>query len=187
VVLQYINGEDGTPAFVVIPYAEFERNYRPVAAHDLAESPLKGTNSLISEDGMHISLPHGGDAKIDLHRFVQAWDDRGTTWVMAVGKRRQAYEKFYGEVVNGLDAILRRCFLPANSPYKNTMQATTVVVEALVETGLFEHGVEHVTGYYRPVQVLRINEEKAREFLATHGPHPDPIARHDFILPVAVS
>jgi hypothetical protein len=178
--LQYINGADGKPAFVVIPYAEFLHGGSSV----VAESEAPASNSLLSSDGLFIRLPHGGpDAKIDLLRFIDAWARRGTISVLAINKRRQAYAKFEGEALNGLDAILRRCFLPKDSPYQNTMQATTAVVDALVETGIFSQSLESMPGYYRPVQCLRINEEKAREFLKMHGKPNNPIDIHRFVLP----
>ena len=102
---------------------------------------------------------------------------------LAINKRRQAYDKFEGEAVNGLDAILRRCFLPENSPYKNTMQATTAVVDALVETGIFSRSIEAMTGYYRPVQCIRIDEERAKAFLQKHGRPENPLDLHHFMLP----
>lgn len=178
--LQYINGADGKPAFVVIPYAEFSRGDSPV----VAEGEASASDSLLSDDGLFIRLPHGGpDAKIDLLQFIDAWARRGTISVLAINKRRQAYEKFEGEALNGLDAILRRCFLPKDSPYKNTMQATTAVVDALVETGVFSRSLESMLGYYRPVQCIRINEEKAAEFLQKHGKPNAPLDIHRFVLP----
>jgi hypothetical protein len=178
--IQYINGADGMPAFVVIPYAEFSRSDSPVVAEGVAST----SNSLLSNDGLFIRLPHGGpDVKIDLRKFIDAWTRRGTISVLAITQRRQAYDTFEGEALNGLDAILRRCFLPKDSPYKNTMQATKAVVDALVETGVFLRSTESMPGYYRPVQCIRINEEKALEFLALHGKPNRPLDIHHFMLP----
>ena len=114
----------------------------------------------------------------DNRRYARPWtaqfvDDMG----------REFYDKFEGEAVNGLDAILRRCFLPENSPYKNTMQATTAVVDALVETGIFSRSIEAMTGYYRPVQCIRIDEERAKAFLQKHGRPENPLDLHHFMLP----
>ncbi|PAJ82857.1 hypothetical protein [Burkholderia ubonensis] len=178
--LQYINGADGKPAFVVIPYDEFSHCDTTV----VATSEASTSDSLLSADGLFIRLPHGGPgAQIDLRQFIDAWVRRGTIWVMAVNKRRQAYDKFLGDGRNGLDAILRRCFLPKDSPYKNTMQATTAVVDALGETGVFSRSIEPIPGYYRPVQAIRINDEKAMEFLQKHGKPENPLYIHEFVLP----
>jgi hypothetical protein len=179
--LQYINNADGKPAFVVIPYTEFLNGNNTVASEREASAP----QSLLSADGRFIRLPHGGpDAQIDLLQFIEACRRRGTI-SLAIGKRRQAYEKFQGEALNGLDAIVRRCFLPENSPYQNTMQATTAVVDAFVETGVFSRSLESMPGYYRPVQCIRINVEKAAEFLNIHGKPANPLDIHRFVLPLA--
>jgi len=179
--IQYINDEGGKPAFVVIPYAEFLRGDSRV----VRESEASSSDSLLDTDGWFVRLPHGGPgARIDLRQFVDAWQRRGTIWMLAINKRRQAYEKFTGDALNGLDAIIRRCFLPKDSPYQNTMQATTAVVDALVETGIFSRTVESMPGYYRPVQCIRINEERAAEFLRDHGGPEVPLDIHHFVLPV---
>ena len=178
---QYINGADGQPAFVVIPYAEFSRDQSQVEAKSHEEF---ASDSLLSADGLFVRLPHGGpDARMDLRQFIDAWVRRGTISVLAIYKKQQAYEKFKNEAQNGLDAILRRCFLPKDSPYINTMQATTAVVDALVETGVFSQSLESMPGFYRPVQCIRINDEKAVEFLHTHGKPTHPLDIHRFVLP----
>ncbi len=177
---QYINDADGKPVFVVIPYAELSRGDSPA----VAESNAGASDSLLSDDGLFIRLPHGGpNARVDLLQFIDAWARRGTISVLAINKRRQTYEEFEGEARNGLDAILRRCFLPKDSPYKNTMQATTAVVDALIETGVFSRSIESMPGYYRPVQCIRLNEEKAAEFLQKHGKPNAPLDIQRFVLP----
>ncbi|SHN36884.1 hypothetical protein SAMN05192549_108235 [Duganella sacchari] len=177
--VQFINDAEGRPLFVVIPYAEYARSSLSTTECEIAASP-----SLLSPDGLFIQLPHGGPgAQIDLRQFVDAWTRRGTISVLAVSKRRQTYASFEGEARNGLDAIVRRCFLPDDSPYKNTMQATTAVVDAFVETGIFSLSIESMPGYYRPVQCIRINEENAVAFLQQHGRPTHPLDVHDFVLP----
>lgn len=178
--LQYINGADGKPAFVVIPYAEFSHGDSPAEC----EASTSHSHSLLSANGLFIRLPHGGpDAQIDLLQFIDAWMRRGTLSMLAVNKRYQAYEKFEGEALNGLDAILRRCFLPKDSPYHNTMQASTAVVDAFVETGVFSRNLESMPGYYRPVQCIRINVEMAEHFLEKHGKPNNSLDIHRFLLP----
>lgn len=175
---QYINGANGKLEFVVIPYAEYLCDSSPA----VAEREASASDSQLSADGLFIRLLHGGpDAKIDLRQFIDAWVQRGTISVLAISKRRQAYGKFEGEVLNGLDAILRRCFLPKNSPYQNTMQATTAMVDALVETGVFSRSLEPMPGYYRPVQCIRIDEERALAFLRKYGEPDEPL--RDFLVP----
>lgn len=178
---QYIYGADGKPAFVVIPFDEYSRG--DIAA---VERPEASTSEpLLSPDGRFIRLPQGGlNAQIDLVQFIDAWMRRGTISmisVLAIGKRRLAYANFEGAALNGLDAILRRCFLPVASPYQNTMQATTAVVDALVETGVFERSVEPMDGYYRPVQCIRIKEDRAEAFLQKHGKPKQPLPLDRFM------
>jgi len=178
--LQFINDANGNPAYVVIPYEEYQRN----ETMNIDADETKVSTSLLSTDGLYVTLPHGGPgAKIDLRRFIDAWVRRGTNWVVAISKRQQAYDKFENELKNGLDAILRRCFLPPNSPYMNTMQATTAVVDALVETGVFRYSIEKIPGYYRAVQCIHINVEEALEFLEKNGHPENPLDVHFFVLP----
>lgn len=176
--IQYINDSQGKPAFAVIPIADF------VAMGTSAAPSLEERSSLLSEDGLSISLPHGGGAVIDLRQFIYAWIRRGTVSMsMPVNKRRQRYDEFSHETINTLDPVLRRCFLPADSPYRNTMQATTAVVDALVETGVFELVTNSHPGFYRPVQCLRIDEVAANEFIKEHGKPTLALDPHVFCLP----
>ncbi|WP_176050836.1 hypothetical protein [Burkholderia sp. BCC1644] len=181
--VQFIHDADGKPVYAVIPIDEYSKMKD---AYVTGESPST-QESLLSADLLYITLPHGGpDARIDMRQFVEAWLSRGTSFValpMPVNKRRQVYSKFIGNGLNTLDPILRRCFLPDRSPYANTMQATNAVVDALEQTGVFTRTVEGYDGFYRPVQCIRINEEKAREFLQVHGQPKERLDPSLFILP----
>lgn len=172
---QFINAPDGTPLFVVLPYAEFKKMENP-------ENATEAPASLLSSDGLTIRLPNGGPgATLDLVQFVDVWVRNGTV-SMAINKRQQPYDQFPREQINSLDPILRRCFLPKDSPYKNSMQATSAVVDALVETGLFSQTLEKWKGWYRPVQCIRIDEEKALAFLRQHGAPKVRVDTHDFAI-----
>lgn len=116
----------------------------------------------------YIDLPHAGGQRLDVARFVAYCFRFGTT-AMAIGARKQTYDKFPREELNMLDPVLRRVFLPADSPYRNTMQAVQSVVDALVATGVFERTEMSFDCYDRLVNSIRINEDKAREFMAEHG------------------
>ena len=83
--------------------------------------------------------------------------------------RAQAYDKFPSNQLDTLDPLIRREFLPANSPYQNTMQATTEVVDALVESGLFIRTKKHFEGFYRPVKALDVCHEAMNAFWVAHG------------------
>jgi len=119
----------------------------------------------------HIALPHSGGATLDLARFISYWQ-RFNIVRMPVGARAQRYDRFPTEQLNSLDPVLRRVFLPSNSPYKNTMQAVSSVVDALIATGIFHLTVAACPGYYRPVQVLEINNAKANAYLEDCGNPP---------------
>lgn len=174
---QFINAPDGTPLFVVLPYEEFKSMEKPATT-------TEASSSLLSPDGLSIRLPNGGPgATLDLVQFVDAWVRRGTV-SMVINKRQQTYDKFPPEqLVNSLDPVLRRCFLPKDSPYRDTMQATSEVVDALVETGLFSHSMERWPGFYRPVKCIRINEEKALAFHQKHGKPAVQVDIHEFVIP----
>ncbi len=184
--IQYINDSQGRSTLIVMPRIEFERDYvLRVDSTNMAAIP----ESLLSADGRTITLPHGGlGAKIDVHALAHAFCRRGTVLtVLPIAKKQQKLADFGSGPdgpINGLDAMLRRCCLPKESPYRDTMQATTAVVDALVETGLFERAVRSLPGFYRPVQCLVVNEEKMITFVNELGdPAPENrIDPHDLIV-----
>lgn len=192
----YLTDSAGKRTHIVMTIEEFEQNYAPVGTAS-ATSAAPAVESLLSADGRFVTLPHGGpDAKIDLHRLGDALCRRGTTLtvlpvgkdgepqkLLPIAKKTQKLDDFTGGPANGLDAILRRCFLPEGSPYQNTMQATNAVVDALVETGLFSRTVQSMPGFYRPVQCLAINERELVEFVERLGPLEDPIPLERFLVP----
>lgn len=194
--IQYANASDGTRTHVIIPVDEFERDYVRVSTTNAAPAPDPVSESLLSADKLFITLPHGGpDAKIDVHAFAHAFCRRGTTDtvlpVVPIAKKTQKLADFEAKrdddnkivgPINGLDAMLRRCCLPEGSPYRDTMQATTAVVDALVETGLFKRTTQSMSGFYRPVQCLSVVEEKIVAFVNDHGEPDDPIDPHFLIL-----
>ncbi|MCZ2903226.1 hypothetical protein [Burkholderia thailandensis] len=172
-----------------------EQNYAPVGTAS-ATNMAPAVESLLSADGLFVTLPYGGpEAQIDLHRFAHALCQRGTTLtvlpigkhgepqkLLPIAKKTQKLDDFTGGPANGLDSILRRCFLPKGSPYQNTMQATNAVVDALVETSLFSRTVQAMSGFYRPVQCLAINERELSEFVERLGQPKDPIALERLIV-----
>ncbi|WP_186214102.1 hypothetical protein [Burkholderia gladioli] len=194
--IQYVNASDGTPTHVIIPINEFKRDYVPVGSTNVATA--SESESLLSADKLFIKLPHGGpNAKIDVHAFAHAFCRRGTTDtvlpVVPIAKKTQKLADFEGTrddnkrvvvgPINGLDAMLRRCCLPEGSPYRDTMQATTAVVDALVETGLFKRTTQTMDGFYRPVQCLSVVQEKIIAFVNDLGEPKNPIDPHRLVLP----
>lgn len=198
--IQYANASDGTRTHVIIPVDEFERDYMRVGTTNAAPPSDSVSESLLSADKLFIKLPHGGpDAKIDVHAFAYAFCRRGTTDsvlpvvpVVPIAKKTQKLADFEAKrdnenkivgPINGLDAMLRRCCLPEGSPYRDTMQATTAVVDALVETGLFKRTIQTMPGFYRPVQCLSVVEDKIVAFVKEHGEPDNPIDPALLILP----
>ncbi|MDN7487542.1 MULTISPECIES: hypothetical protein [Burkholderia] len=195
--IQYVNASDGTPTHVIIPVDEFERDYVRIDTTHAAPESEPARESLLSADKLFIKLPHGGpDAKIDVHAFAHAFCRRGTTDtvlpVVPIAKKTQKLADFEAKrdgnnnmvgPINGLDAMLRRCCLPEGSPYRDTMQATTAVVDALVETGLFKRTTQSMPGFYRAVQCLSVVEEKIVAFVDDHGEPDNPIDPNLLIIP----
>lgn len=167
--LQYINDDNGKPLFVVLPINVYRNLIDLAGVDDIPDS------SLLSSDGTRIELPHGGPgAYIDLIQFADFIDRCGVI-DMAINQRAQAYDKFPYDQLNSLDPLIRRAFLPETSPYRNTMQATTAVVDALVESGLFKRTKRSYDHYYRPVNAIETNKESLIKFFETKGHPKNPL------------
>lgn len=170
--VQFLLDQNGHPTFAVIPYEDYKQ------IEGALESSFPKSPSLLSLDGTKISLPYGGPGTyLDLVQFVDFWDRRGIL-DMAVNQRAQTLDKFPPNQANTLDPIIRRIFLPAGSPYKNTMQATSDVVDALVETGLFKKVKRSYEGvFYRPVNAIEVtNATELGRFLKEKGRPKYPIS-----------
>jgi len=174
---QFITDKDGKPQFVVLPYDDYRQLVD--APPDVAQV---ASRSLISADRTKIILPNGGPgAYIDLVRLADYFQRRGTDDLginqedMAVNQRAQSLDKFPDDQRDTLDPFVRRHFLPPNSPYRNTMQVTTEVVDALVETGMFIRIKQSYPYFYRPVNALKIVVPALLEYLKEKGPASNPI------------
>ncbi|HWW71745.1 MAG TPA: hypothetical protein VN089_17535, partial [Duganella sp.] len=176
---QFITDKDGKRLFAILPY-EYYRSLvdgSPSAAH-------VQSRSLLSEDRKKIILPNGGPgAYIDLIRLADYFQRRGTCDLgisqddmdMAVNQRAQSLDKFPDDQRDTLDPFVRRHFLPPSSPYRNTMQVTTEVVDALVDTGMFKRIKKKYPYFYRPVNALEVVVPALLEYLQETGPASDPI------------
>lgn len=168
---QFIIGMDGKPQFAVLTYNDYV---------GLIEATGEGTQlappGLINADRSKITLPNGGPgAHIDLTRLADYFQRRGTI-NLAVNQRAQSLDKFPQNQRDTLEPFIRRHFLPPDSPYRNTMQVTTELVDALVETGMFKlikHSYPDL--FYRPVKALEIVVPVLLEYLKTKGPATNPI------------
>jgi len=162
--VQFILDQHESPVFAVLPYAEY---MRLIANQNDAHS-MAPALSLLSEDGRHIRLPHGGpDAQLDIVELLLVLKARGIT-DLAINQRAQTLQKFPDDQADTLDPIIRRELLGQDSPYKNTMQAVTEVVDALVETGIFSRAKKSYPCFYRPVNALVVDQEIASRFVQAH-------------------
>jgi len=168
--VQFILDQNQKPLFAVLPF----ESYKKLIDHQDSASDLPSHPSLLSEDGMRVRLPHGGPgAYIDLVRLVD-YCMNASLVSMAINARQQALDKFSIDQIASLDPLIRMCFLPKDSPYRNTMQATTEVVDALVETGIFVRSKRSFDApnskYYRPVNALDFIVEAGERFLGGKKP-----------------
>jgi hypothetical protein len=168
--VQFLLGQDGQPQFAVLPYQEYIRFKESLPEANL----VLHSASLLSADKTRILLPNGGPgAYIDLIQLVHYFNKFGII-DMAINMRAQTLEKFPNDQKNTLDPLIRCRFLPLDSPYKNTMQATTAVVDALVESGLFSRIKKLYPYFFRPVNAIAPCEAGFKQFIATH-PSPSAI------------
>lgn len=166
--IQFLSNENGEPVFAVLPIATYREL---IAGRDAGDQPSEHSKSLLSADGRYVRLPHGGPkAQLDVLRLADLCARKGISR-LAIGKRAQALNLFSrDEVRHGLDPLIRSFFLPKDSPYRNTMQAVKDVVDALVETGIFDHAKEQFPHYGRAVNSLKVNPAALQTFLKKHGP-----------------
>ncbi|WP_342244734.1 hypothetical protein [Pseudomonas sp. OTU5201] len=169
--VQYLHAADGTPLFAVLPIDQYRQ-----LLNGHGTVPISAP--LLSADGRYVNLPHGGsDAKLDVVQLIQLWlagIADGTLDVhMAINSRAQTLDRFLPEQQRcTLDPLVRTQFLQSDS-YRNTMQVTTEVVDALVATGVFSRCSKLYPGLFsRSVKALEIDPDKAQAFLAAHTPAP---------------
>lgn len=188
--VQLINDSNGKPAFAVLPYHQFEVL---MANHPLAET----LPTPLIRDDRYIDLPEASGECIDLVRLVDyclrqatvsmgADDDRAEKLEqyresLPVNARTQALERFDAQFSGGLDPLIRRYFLSKDSPYRNTMQATKEVVDALVKTGIFKR-TKRKFDFYRPVNALDFDAEAGQAYLAGKPSATDPIPTYFWLV-----
>jgi hypothetical protein len=157
---QFIYGADGKPLFAVIPYEIYSRFREEI-----------GSDSTSEDAGLRfVRLPHGGPkARLDVVKLVELLI-REKIYEIPVNQRAQSYDKFPKDQKITLDPLIRRYFLGMKSPYVNTMQATNEVIESLVRTGIFERSKMKHEAFYRAINSVKLNKEKADEFLKKFAP-----------------
>lgn len=170
--VQFVNDQEGLPVLAILPYPLYEKLIAMQPQVTELPNPL-------NVEGRYINLPEAPGEKIDLDRLVEyclsqsaesmaAGDDsdeilRDYELSLPVNARTQALELFKRQQRGGLDHLIREHFLPEDSPYKNTMQATAAVVDALVKTGLFVK-TKRKFDFYRPVNALDFNQAAGLKF-----------------------
>ncbi|MBD8493839.1 hypothetical protein [Pseudomonas syringae] len=181
--VQFINDHTGKPAFAVLPIHQYEVLMLNHPMADDLPTPL-------IKDGRYIALPESDGDYIDLVRLVKHCLDQATVSMSAdddyseklemyraslpVNARTQSLERFESQFAGGLDPLIRRYFLREDSPYKNTMQATTEVVDALVKTGIFKR-TKRKFDFYRPVNALDFDQDAGKAYLVGKPDVQDPI------------
>lgn len=156
--VQFLHDKAGNPVFAVLSMDY----YRSLTA---SESPAieVGPPNLLVDDGYTVKLPYGGpDAQIDIRDLVRYLLKNGV-YDLAINQRAQSLDKYPEDQRMTLDPIIRHDFLAKSSPYKNTMQATADVVEALVKSGYFVRIKKKYPYLSRTVNALAIVMEKAAD------------------------
>jgi|GEM_PF-595966 hypothetical protein len=192
---QFIYDDAQQPLYAILPFSEYKRL---LGEHQ----PAPQKPSLLSADGLSVRLPNGGPgASIDLPRFVDYWARSGLL-SMPINQRAKRFDQFEQSELFSLEPFIRGCFLPKDSSYKNTMQVTTEVIAALVDTGMFKEvrfdqaklkegqrfdrddalvKEKDLHKYSRTVKCLEIVESEVIKFLNAH-PHKGPcINRYWFL------
>ena len=170
--IQFLSNENGEPVFAVLPIATYRELVATCRDDTIGDRPASPQSpSLLSADGRYVRLPHGGpNARLDVLRLADLCARQAIS-CLAIGKRAQALNLFSREEVrHGLDPMIRSFFLPKDSPYRNTMQAVNDVVNALVETEIFDHAKLNFPHYGRAVNSLKVNPAALQDFLEKHRP-----------------
>lgn len=150
--VQFIHGDDGEAVFAVMPIGM----YRNLIAGGARSEASASNHPLLNEEQTMIKLPYGGpNAYLHVPDLLAYLKDHGITH-LAINQRAQTLDKFPPEQSMTLDPIIRREFL-GDLRYKNTMQATTEVIDALVSTGHFRRIKQRYEGMFnRAVNALEV-------------------------------
>lgn len=116
-----------------------------------------------------IKLPHAGSEDFLDTRILFSFIERNNIKDLAVNKRAQKLEDFVDIQKQTLDPLIRVLCLSPDSPYRNTMQATTEVVDALVDTGVLERKKIKYDFFSRAVNSLVVNQENLKNYLDKFG------------------
>jgi hypothetical protein len=156
--VQFLHDTLGNPVFAVLSID----HYRQLTDQNQSVIDVQPLNLLV-DGSFTVKLPYGGaDAYLDIRALVRHLLKNGIS-DLAINQRAQSLDQYPPEQRMTLDPIIRHDFLPASSPYKNTMQATAEVVEALVKSGYFVRIKKKYPYLSRTVNALAIVAEKAAD------------------------
>ncbi|MFG0844279.1 MULTISPECIES: hypothetical protein [Pseudomonas] len=147
--VQFIHNENGDVEYAVMPIA----HYRALTS---GGSDVEDPHPLLTKDKTAIKLPYGGPGTcLIIEDLVQYLKDHGINH-LAINQRAQVLTAYPKEQEMTLDPIIRREFLAPDSSYRNTMQATVEVVDALVSTGRFRRTKKRYDFFNRAVNALEL-------------------------------
>lgn len=149
--VQFIHNENGEAEYAVMPIAY----YRSLTSQG---SDSDTAHPLLTQDKKAVKLPYGGPGTClvidDLVDYLKKHGIKD----LAINQRAQVLGAYPKEQEMTLDPIIRREFLMQDSSYRNTMQATGEVVDALVSTGRFRRTKKRYDFFNRAVNALELVE-----------------------------
>jgi hypothetical protein len=147
----FIHNEAGEAEYAVMPISM----YRELMPHERSASKAS-THPLLSKDKTMVQLPYGGpNTFLSIDDLVAYLKNNDITH-LAINQRAQTLDSFPLEQAMTLDPIIRREFLVDSSPYRNTMQATTEVIDALVVSGRFRRVKQRYDFFSRAVNSIEL-------------------------------
>ncbi len=166
---QFILDNDGNAIFAVLPIEDYRSLTGSMVnvgeGESAKEKPLLA--SLVNTDDWTLKLPFGGSFATIMIADLILVMEKHQMKDLAINQRAQSYDKFPEDQLLTLDPILRRLLPAAAAGYRNTMQATTDVVDSLIDCGLFIRTRKKYPYSSRVVNALEIVAEKKDEILQT--------------------
>lgn len=149
--VQFIHNENGEVEYAVMPIAY----YRSLISDG---SDSEAPHPLLTKDKTAIKLPYGGPGTCLIIEDLVNYLKKHGIKDLAINQRAQVLKAYPEEQEMTLDPIIRREFLTEDSSYRNTMQATGEVVDALVSTGRFRRTKKRYDFFNRAVNALELVE-----------------------------
>lgn len=147
--VQFIHNENGEAEYAVMPIAYYRSLTSDVSDNDTA-------HPLLTQDKTAVKLPYGGPGTCLVIDDLVDYLRKNGIKDLAINQRAQVLSAYPKEQEMTLDPIIRREFLNEDSSYRNTMQATGEVVDALVSTGRFRRTKKRYDFFNRAVNALEL-------------------------------